>query len=436
VAHADKVLLLAQIADRNTGADVLRSRIDSLLKPGEQSPGLLDGAVIGAACLEREDLQSTALGVFETLFDQFGPAAVEYGRSFLRRARATAIIKRHEGADATLLADPGLKFWIPASEERAVRSAAGVVRETWLCHEDHIMHLAGPPNDYLCFRYPLAGDFEFQVETQFGGREAIAGGAAFGGIAYLLGGATTADELRVAMLDIRPIASRPFPFFRKEQWSTYQRLVLRTTAHGTELVINGHPVWTDSLPTSTSPWLALRCFGNHIPAFRNLQLSGDPSIPREVRASDGNVLRGWFSQFYPSRIPHALLPDGSEVPTDPNLTEIDWSLRDGVIYGAQRDGLLSAAIPSRLTYFRPLQNDESVSYEFLYEPGRNSSGARPAGAAGGAERHPRSLDDRRRGRIDRFAGRQRHDRAAEPPGSASLAVELRPVESHDDVARK
>ena len=32
-----------------------------------------------------------------------------------------------------------------------------------------------------------------------------------------------------------------------------------------------------------SPWIGLRAFGDRRPLYRNLQISGSPVIPREVR---------------------------------------------------------------------------------------------------------------------------------------------------------
>jgi hypothetical protein len=148
--------------------------------------------------------------------------------------------------------------------------------------------------------------------------------------------------------------------------------------------VNGHPVWIDPLTASTSPWLALRCFGDYIPVFRNFQMAGNPVIPREVRMSDGSLLRGWFTQFYPSHVSravpvtentaaiNALSATAVESPAPiPSTTNYDWFIQDGVIRGTTRDEPFRAAVQSRLTYFRPLQNGEVVAYEFLYEPGKH-----------------------------------------------------------------
>ena len=299
--------------------------------------------------------------ILATLLEPTVTAVSDNLRPFVRRAQAIALLKQHAGADATLLADPKLKFWIPASEEVAARSAAGAVRQVWLAHEDHLLHLAGPHNDYLCFRYPLTGEFEFQVEAQNGGPPHTFGGLAFGGLAY--GVAGNADELRVWDLALGRTLTRPMPFVRKERWPTYQRLTLRSSRGGSQLLVNGHPVWKDTSLSSTSPWLALRSYAQYVPAFRNARLSGSPVIPREVRLAEGSGLRGWLAQFYPSRVPEEGEPAGE-------YAAFDWQMRDGVIHGAHRQEPFPAAVQSSLAYFRPLENDESISYEFLYEPGR------------------------------------------------------------------
>ncbi|MBI3461695.1 MAG: DUF1583 domain-containing protein, partial [Planctomycetes bacterium] len=246
----------------------------------------------------------------------------------------------------------------------AARSARGAAREVWLGHEDHILHLAGPRNDYLCFRYPLSGEFEFHCEAQDGGLGGTEGNIAFGGLAYETDGG--AGLFKVWNVDMGQSLQRPCPFVRRAAWPAFQRLALKSSEDGVRLSVNGHPIWIDPVTPSTSPWLGLRSFSGRVPVFRGLRITGNPTIPREVRMSDGNMLRGWFAQYY-----------GGSVSTEPLVVErylpasdLDWFLQDGVIHGAQNGRELTVATQSRLSYFRPLQNAETISYEFLYEPGR------------------------------------------------------------------
>ena len=73
----------------------------------------------------------------------------------------------------------------------------------------------------------------------------------------------------------------------------------------------------------------------------------------------------------------------SKGPVD--LDDFDWAAQDGVIHGRRvfprmrtpRRGLLIRTTPaateadqSRLYYFRPIRDGDTISYEFLYEPGQ------------------------------------------------------------------
>jgi hypothetical protein len=423
VPHADHLWLLARIADQASDATVLHKELSNRLAATELTAArpntagaapaggnsatqsaLLQWSVIAAACLAGESSaspQSTinpqrsamAQAVCTALLDPKSTATPDYLRKFARRAQAVGILRQHEGIAQNLLDNPDLKFWIPASE--AASTATEYVRPVWLEHESHILHLAGQNHDFLCFRYPLVGTFEFHLEAQNGGPEHTFGSLAFGGLSYGIAG--NADELRVWGMDMGRMTTRRFPFVRKERWPVYQRVVLRSSADSAQLVVNGHPIWTDPLATTTSPWLALRAFGQYVPVFRSFRLEGSPTIPHEVRLSDGNVLRGWLAQFYPSRTPNvvpstpatpapaagpSIAPSSNLLTTvgrllgvpmvanPPTPPPFDWEIRDGVIHGTQSTSLFAPAVQGRLAYFRPLQNEESISYEFLYEPGR------------------------------------------------------------------
>lgn len=418
VRNAQFVLLLAQITDDSANATAIQKTIDEQLETvraakNKQTPAqpaapenkvataalALDEVhwwVLGAACVHRKELEPVGQRVFETLLEAFSNSSFLVAKPFLRRARAIAILKQHAGTQPNILSDPQLKFWIPSSEETVAASAAGAVREIWLLHEDHLMHLAGPGNDYLFFRYPLTGEFEFHVEAQNGGPEPTAGNLAFGGLAYSLDGTT--DELNVREWDQTLVKKRPFPFIRKEKWPTYQRLALQGSEKEISLRINGHPVWTQPIQnTTTSPWLALRCSGDAIPAFRNFQLRGKPTIkiPDTVSLSQGDSLRGWSQQFYavdettdilrvntpaiPSaiaspergdhvRLFHVLANVATANQLAPSQMSPAWTIHEGVIRSSLQTESIHVSEPSRLTYFRPLQNGESIDYEFFYEP--------------------------------------------------------------------
>ena len=84
--------------------------------------------------------------------------------------------------------------------------------------------------------------------------------------------------------------------------------------------------------------------------------------------TDGKVLRGWHAAYYGGQMPSPLPSDGDPVSVPEDA--YDWFITDGVIHGTRGEHDPSAQAQSRLYYIRPLQDGESISYEFQYDPGR------------------------------------------------------------------
>ena len=221
-------------------------------------------------------------------------------------------------------------------------------------------------HDYLCFRYPLSGHLEFHVEVQDGAQSG--GGLALGGLAFAAdGGSLTA---RIGAVDLVKERLKPFPFIRQQAWPAFQRLEIRSTGDVMQFRCNGHPVWSEMPADSASPWLALCCGSDRVTAFRGPRIVGQPVIPRQVRLCKGNALRGWFSHYYPAAVSTAVPLGGSPAVAErAPKNGFDWFANEGVIYGAHRADS-STALPSRLSYFRPLTDGETLDYEFFYEPGQ------------------------------------------------------------------
>ncbi|HVX63889.1 MAG TPA: DUF1583 domain-containing protein [Pirellulales bacterium] len=375
--HAEFALLLAKIAavDAANGEDLaaeLLKFVASLAEAPADNPGEsqangaddLSSLLLAAACLSREPSRSAGGQLLDALTES---AAQQRPTPMLRRARAVAMLKRVADAAPRWLDDPNLAFWLPTaaeSAEDAARTAAGAI---WLAHEDHIFHLAGQRHDYLCFRYPLSGEFQFRVDVQEGVQ--TGGGLALGGLSFGIEAAQLAA--RVGNLDLIQERLRPFPFVRQEAWPTFQRLEISSNGRTMQFRCNGHPAWSEMPADLGSPWLALRCGADRVTAFRNLHLIGEPAIPRQVELCAGDSLRGWFSHYYPAAVSTSVPLGGVPLAERTPASGFDWSAQQGEIHGAQRPDH-TAPLPSRLTYFRPLADGETLDYEFFYEPGKST----------------------------------------------------------------
>lgn len=390
---------------------------------GPSEKHVVADVVMAAACLEHEWLRPIGESILQELIantydtDTWLNRPFEYRcqliRPALRRAWATAVRKRSDETAADLLDDARLDFWIPATNQTSAEHVRGHSRDIWLGHEGHILHLAGSARDQLYFRYPLGGDFEFSFETQTGGRPGTDGGVNFGGLSYEV---SVADELFMASaehsrlaLPYSQLTSRSRRFHGQYVGQPeFHRFAISSASDGVIFSSNGRPVWSDTSNDKTAPWLALLADGDRIPIFRNLKITGNPIIPREVRMSDSDQLRGWVTGFYDARreqhredkgmvafaqdyenqrisnanfrtpyflhtdeiiASHMLTPNwASELVTrESNLH--DWFAKDGVIHGRRRAGEDNTVEQRRLYYARPLQDGESIRYEFYYNAG-------------------------------------------------------------------
>jgi hypothetical protein len=253
--------------------------------------------------------------------------------------------------------------WVPTSGATSALHHHGSTDASWLVHEDHILHLAGSRNDVLFFRYPLTGEFEFRCEGQEGGRIGTDGGLVYGGLQFQALGST--NQLTIWDADITHSVVKPCPFVRHEARPTFNRMSIRSTADKAILTANMHPMWFDPASIAgQSPWVGLRSFEERRPMFRNLAITGKPVIPREVRMSDGDDLRGWQSHFYGESQP--AFAAGSTA--SPVSMQVAWSLTGGVISAAKSEADNGANPQSLLRYQRPLLDGESILYEFEYSP--------------------------------------------------------------------
>ncbi len=373
VPNADVLLLLVHLADSNSDTSALKKLLElrvevlrnSIPKPG-QPPVAIDSSnvVLAAAALTHEELRPISEEMFNLLVELTFEGNEWRLRPFLRLAHATAVQLNLGESGAEVLRHNRLKYWVPASGTTSALQVQGAVDATWLVHEDHILHLAGSHNDVLFFRYPLTGEFEFRCEAQEGGHIRTEGGLVYGGLQFEALGTTSL--LTVWDADIANSVQKACPFVRHENRPTFNRMSIRSTAVEAILTANLHPVWFDkSSEKINSPWLGLRSFQDRRPMFRNFAITGNPVIPREVRLSDGNSLRGWQSHFYGES--QAAFVETSRV--SPASATVDWTVESGVISAAKQDIEQKSNPQSLLHYQRPLLDGESISYEFHYEPG-------------------------------------------------------------------
>jgi hypothetical protein len=245
----------------------------------------------------------------------------------------------------------------------------------WAFHEGHLAHLVGSEQDYLLFRYPLRGTFEFSADTY---PYAIG----YDGLVF------EPSNGQIVVVGHHDSINRP-----QEGGNTAStgRLTIQVQSDRVRCLIDGQLFYEEKDPAPTSPWLTLFSSGSSQSHYRGLRLHGTPEIPREVPLSHGSRLDGWLSSAYAETQPPRLArtqqgqdaEDEEEArgryqqrtsPTD-RLQHLlrpawDWSAKDGEILGRRNDDPDSSnPQPSLLTYFRPLRPGETLRYEFFCKPG-------------------------------------------------------------------
>lgn len=379
VPNAMFVLTLSRIASPDTTtAKQLRSLLqqraseveDAFLSHVEQSkspptnPNVfsLTDLAIASAAVSSDAFAKSGTQLLTTLSDC---SSTHDGllRAVLRRAVAESAFLAHDVSPDQL--DRDLQWWIPSRAEYSA-DAESTVPLTWVAHDGHLACLGGSGRDWLTFRYPLTGDFEFSCDVLEAANQPP-GGLHYGGLTWT--GSGFAQRGEVEELAARDYVRLSPVFLPRTGRPIYHRLTLKRTDDRLVLSTNGRRVWSTPVNTTTAPWIGLKRDLQSPSVFRNPQLTGSINIPKELPLTAASDLSGWLSGFFDDSSPlPRLFPNQNESDAS---RDTDWSIKDGVLLGRLRadDGLRNKQ--SRLYYFRPLQSSESITYDFYYSSGKS-----------------------------------------------------------------
>jgi hypothetical protein len=253
------------------------------------------------------------------------------------------------------------------------------LRSVWFAQEGYVTHAWSDAASYLLFDTPLAGTFEFSVDTYTG--FSASGHAGYGGVVFEpnMGTGTVWPVGRSEMITRRAEGVRPEEF---------NRLTLQVSPGKVRCLVNGTLFYEDTDPPPISPWVMLVSgTPGRRAVYRNFSLTGKPEVPAEVKLTSGDYLDGWVVQPYPGVVPQRLTPKepdkdeqqqqgrrffNQQEEADKKDPVYDWQSKGGEILGRKLDRATERAVPDRLAYFRPLRPGETLKYEFFYEPGKTT----------------------------------------------------------------
>ncbi|MBS0202237.1 MAG: DUF1583 domain-containing protein [Planctomycetes bacterium] len=313
-----------------------------------------------------------------------GPATVLYSREMADQRAEPASPKHLDW----LKLRP--KSWDSLGFETANERMRGGLSPTWIAYEGYLSHLSTGRESDLAFAFPLTGTFELSAECREGGW--TEGKVGYGGTAcsimahvdsvYLYGKGQSGAEAAPKMPNL----------LNKRPWN---RHTIRVKDGTVQYYVAGQPVFEDQ-PGSAAPWLTLGGTAGWVPSYRNLRISGSPTIPREVRLLDDHRLRGWIASYFGESQPNSIrnrrylrvkvVQNGSTSyyiaeddgtvegePVEMGQGSTDWMLADGELRSAQRSDFWAGSSPSWLSYQRPLREGETLSYDFFYQPGKTDA---------------------------------------------------------------
>ncbi|NNJ25410.1 DUF1583 domain-containing protein [Alienimonas chondri] len=205
-------------------------------------------------------------------------------------------------------------------------------------------HATGPARaNLLMFRYPLAGTFRLRVAANHGSRSESA--PLYGGLIHEP--FPHNHTYRARDLGGTRYAERPAPWLPS---GPTQHYLFDISPDETVLRVGGRVVLTDPEPAPGSPFVGLAATDGRRCWFRTVEVTGEPTIPREVDLLAGDRFDGWFG------------PTGRNPEVRPGLETKNqsgperWSAANGEAVGP--------ATGERLVHHRPLFDGDRISFEF------------------------------------------------------------------------
>ncbi len=264
--------------------------------------------------------------------------------------------RRFAGNDGQSTSKP-LKSWFPVSRVTAETRGQGYAAARWETSPGKATHSFSHDHDYLYFASPLTGNFSVEADLSTFDYHDIH--LSFGGV--WAGPRNSLDICDNGIFRDDRQGRLISPQLTRVEDSMRARLDVRDGTCTT--FINGRQVFQSPRSAHSDPWLSVHCRWFGFGTVSNLRVLGEPVIPSEIELATESDLPGWLAYFNESV----------------GTVNADWYLEapnarspesTATLIGRRRAGLEGSACESLLRYHRPMVEDGTIEYEFLYQPGR------------------------------------------------------------------
>ena len=279
------------------------------------------------------------------------PPNVELWRTQIFASYADWQLKKQTRSDDSQTTSMALKDWIPSVAARSDTSGSGYPVPMWSRQNDSAFKHSGHLEDYLYYRLPLSGNFEVECNHVLPGQNhsliMVAGKS--------LGLDGNFKNVLVGSLGNGLVREPLDPPFDVQGKTARYRFAMRD---GTcSVYINGRLVQSNAFQKPFDPWIAIRSWSSHQSQIQDLRISGRPEVLSEVPLSASKDLTGWMDYYKESTT-----GEGGR------WTHADDTESSGWIVGPRDTRASGVFKESLLRYQRPLQDDDSIEYDFYYEP--------------------------------------------------------------------
>lgn len=245
-----------------------------------------------------------------------------------------------------------LRNWIPTSRYDSKSRGNGSPHAWWYRDgNNEVRHLSGIDEDYLLFRSPLQGEFEFRGEIGSRGTTQLLAAGRYLGTRGSVEMLEKGNFWRGSSME-----KMETPFSWLGEWVPFRVLF---GAGECTIYLNGIPVQTDPLTPNHDPWVGVRTWGTLAGKLRYVQISGDPQIPDQLDLTASEDLRGWGAYYQESAGRIGAV-----------WQRVENSQGQIEIHAERHPSPAGSFDESLLSYCRPITEDGSIDYDFYYQSHR------------------------------------------------------------------
>ncbi len=305
-----------------------------------QHPVTRDSAFELLEVIQRKQLQASKVGTSE------------FAR-FVRQLHGQAVYLMHGGASEEFGSHPKTPQWRTVPLARARSRGTGIPITAFDVVGGEMAQRGGHDFDGAYFQSPLRGNYEVRCRlSHFDYREAMLMNSGIAAALRYTHNEVKLSHVRNGVKEL-PLAENITPHV--QQWHDYKIVVKDRRFRS---YVNGQLLYEESLPAEHDPWLAVVGWaGYSSQAVRDIVITGNPVIPKELDLLGSPDLRGWMTDYFAAEW---------------GQSPFAWKLADGELTSPQT--LDQAGPRSRLKienilrYHRPMIEDGEISYEFFYDP--------------------------------------------------------------------